>query len=435
MSREAPDNGATTPVWRRILPIVLVALAIRLIVMIFLLPDQFTPDVPPKPPHFHMGFETGRIAYSLVSGRGFGSPLYGESGPTAWMTPVYPLIFAGVFKTFGTYSKASAVVMLSFNALTSALTCIAIFLIGLRSLGAKVAKWAAWGWAFCPYGIYFPLERIWETWLATLILCFLFLITLRMEGEDRVSRWLGFGALWGLGALTSPAILTVLPFLSLWVIYRQRRQGRPWFRVHAIAAIAFIIVVMPWFVRNYRVFHRFIPFRDNLGIVLRLGTKGNSDYWGPYELGPWNSPAEWKEFQEVGELRYMDHKKQQALEFIRTHPRWYAWTTLRRMFFIWTGYWSLDHDYLQVENLDPANIPFCTALTVLALLGLRRVFKDDWLTALPYAIVLFIFPLIYYITSPEFYYRRPMDPFFVILAVAALVPVKKWAGVATDACK
>jgi hypothetical protein len=36
---------------------------------------------------------------------------------------------------------------------------------------------------------------------------------------------------------------------------------------------------------------------------------------------------------------------------------------------------------------------------------------------LPYAFVLFSFPLIYYITSPEVYYRRPMDPLFVILAV------------------
>jgi hypothetical protein len=35
--------------------------------------------------------------------------------------------------------------------------------------------------------------------------------------------------------------------------------------------------------------------------------------------------------------------------------------------------------------------------------------------------VLFSFPLIYYITSPEVYYRRPIDPFFVILAVVALM--------------
>jgi hypothetical protein len=35
--------------------------------------------------------------------------------------------------------------------------------------------------------------------------------------------------------------------------------------------------------------------------------------------------------------------------------------------------------------------------------------------------VLFSFPLIYYITSPEVYYRRPIDPFLVILAIGALM--------------
>jgi hypothetical protein len=38
----------------------------------------------------------------------------------------------------------------------------------------------------------------------------------------------------------------------------------------------------------------------------------------------------------------------------------------------------------------------------------------------PYAIALFCFPVVYYITHPEDYYRRPADPFFVVLAVYAV---------------
>jgi hypothetical protein len=181
-------------------------------------------------------------------------------------------------------------------------------------------------------------------------------------------------------------------------------------------------VIAPWFVRNYRVFHRVVPFRDNMGLVLRLGTRGNTPYWGTYELGPWHNEDEWNEFLRLGELGYMDHKKQQAIEFIRANPGWYAWTAFRRAVFLWTGYWSLDREYLKQEPLDPPNIFFATSLTILALLGLRRAWKLDRGGALPYALVLFSFPLIYYITSPEVYYRRPIDPFLVILAVLALVP-------------
>jgi hypothetical protein len=36
--------------------------------------------------------------------------------------------------------------------------------------------------------------------------------------------------------------------------------------------------------------------------------------------------------------------------------------------------------------------------------------------------VLLWFPPIYYITTPEHYYRRPIDPLFVILALLAVMP-------------
>jgi hypothetical protein len=38
--------------------------------------------------------------------------------------------------------------------------------------------------------------------------------------DDRPRKWIVFGGLWGLAALTSPALLSVLPFLAGWVIYR-----------------------------------------------------------------------------------------------------------------------------------------------------------------------------------------------------------------------
>jgi 4-amino-4-deoxy-L-arabinose transferase-like glycosyltransferase len=397
---------------------VLLALAIRLLVMVFLLPEQLDP----QRDHWRFGYETGRIARSIAQGRGFSNPLFGDTGPTAWMTPVYPYLVAGVFKIFGIYSKTSAIVLLSLNALTSALVCIPIFLIARISFGERIAKWSGWAWAFFPYAIYFPVERIWETWLATLLFAVLFLITLNLENEEKVWKWIVFGLIWGLAALTSPSLLAVLPFLAGWVIYRRHRRGRRWFAVNVVAAIAFIAVVSPWFIRNYEVFHRFVPFRDNMGLVLRLGTKGPTSYWAQSELGPWRNDTEWNEFKQLGELGYMDKKKQQAIESIRADPGWYIWRTFRRAVFIWTGYWSFDRNYLAQEPLDPPNILFATALTVLALLGLWRAWQADWSGALPYALVLLWFPPIYYITTPEHYYRRPIDPLFVILALLAVMP-------------
>jgi hypothetical protein len=401
---------------RTLLMMVVAALAVRLIVMAFLYPEQLDS----REDHFRFGFETGRIARSIAEGQGFASPLYEKTGPTAWMTPVYPYIVAGFFKVFGIYTKAAAIAILCFDALISAVTCIPIFFFAKRSFGERVANWSGWAWAFFPYGVYFPVERIWETWLATLLLCFLFQIALNLEQTERLAVWVGTGFLWAIAALTSAAVFSIIPFLHGWIVYRRHRQNRRWFLANLACAIAFIALVSPWFIRNYRVFHRFIPFRDNAGMVMRLGTKGNSDYWGPYELGPWHYNAEWQEFQQGGEIRYMDHKEQQAIAFIETNPAWYVWTSFRRMAFIWTGYWSLQHWYLKQEEWDPYNIPFCTGLTILALIGLRKAFQNRNATAIPYLILILVFPACYYTTSPEVYYRRPIDPMLLVLAVYAV---------------
>jgi hypothetical protein len=401
---------------RELLLIVAVALALRLVVMGFLYPEQLDP----ARDHWKFGYETGRIARSLVEGKGFSNPLFGETGPTAWMTPVYPGMVAGVFKIFGVYTRTSAFVLLTLNALTSAMTAVPIFFFALRSFGERTARWSAWMWAFFPYGIYFPVERIWETWLATLLLCILFWLALELEAGKPVWLWILYGLLWGVEALTSPSTLSVLPFLGVWTCYRLYRERRRWFLPNFVAAVVCLAVISPWFVRNYRVFHKFVPFRDNMGLVLRLGTRGNTSYWGAYELGPWHNDAEWEEFKRDGELGYMAAKKQQAITAIRANPGWYVWTSVRRAVYLWTGFWSLSRWYLEQEPLDPPNILLCTSLTVLALLGLRKAFRSGISVGMPYALVLFSFPLIYYITSPEVYYRRPIDPIFLVLAVFAV---------------
>lgn len=73
----------------------------------------------------------------------------------------------------------------------------------------------------------------------------------------------------------------------------------------AVSFVGLGLTISPWFIRNYEVFHKFIPFRDNMGMVLRLGIKGNTSPWAAYELGPWHNGAEWQQFQSLGELGYM----------------------------------------------------------------------------------------------------------------------------------
>src|ERR1700735_3367484 len=110
---------------------VVVALALRLAVMTFLYAER----TDPARDHWRCGGEAGRIARSIVQGEGFSNPLFGKTGPTAWLAPVYPYILAGIFKLLGVYSKASAIAALALDCLFSALTCIPIYFIASRHFG------------------------------------------------------------------------------------------------------------------------------------------------------------------------------------------------------------------------------------------------------------------------------------------------------------
>jgi len=396
---------------------VLAGLVIRLIVVGFLYPER----TDPARDHWRFGGEAGRIARSIALGEGFSNPLFGPTGPTAWLSPVFPYLLAVIFKFFGIYSKASALVALSLDSLFSALTCIPVFLIARMHFGEETALWAGWAWAFFPYGIYFSADFIWATSLTTLLMSLVFLSALRLESSSRISDWVLFGALSGFGALTDPVVLSVAPFLGAWMWYRRYRQKARWFAPGIAAVLAVVIVTAPWMVRNYRIFHKVVPFRSCLGLEVYFGNNQDSWHWGPPGYHPSDNEEEWKEYQQLGEIAYVSKKLDQGLDFINHHRGLYVWMTARRVVYLWTGFWSFGHRYLQEEPMDPPNIVFCTFLTLLTLAGLRRAWRNSRDVAMPYIIAFFFFPIVYYLTHPEDYYRRPIDPLFVVLAAYAVV--------------
>jgi 4-amino-4-deoxy-L-arabinose transferase-like glycosyltransferase len=396
---------------------VLVALAVRLAVMGFLYPEQLDP----ARDHWRFAYENGRLARSIAQGHGFSSPLFADTGPSAWMTPVYPYLIAAVFKLFGIYSTASAFVLLGLQAIISALTCLPIFYFTDSLLGRRVALWAGWAWAFFPYAIYFPEERIWGTWLATLLVSILFLVALYLEKSDRLWHWIGYGLLWALTALTEPVALSAWPFMTAWSCYCLYRRKSRWLAPLAASILALVVAVTPWFLRNEIVFGKLIPFRDTLGLELFVGNSGDSSHWHPSWTGPWHNEEDWAAFQKLGEVAYMEREKRMGIEFIRSNPRWFAIATIRRFVYIWTGYWSFDKDYLAGEPLDPPNVFLCTVITLLAIFGLGHLWKRDPPRAACLGLLLISFPLVFYVTHPEVYVRRQIDPIIVVLAVYGVI--------------
>src|SRR5208282_6587259 len=64
--------------------------------------------------------ETGNIAFALAEGKGFSNVFRTETGPTAWLAPVYPLLVAAIFKLFGVFTGRAFFACVALNILFSA---------------------------------------------------------------------------------------------------------------------------------------------------------------------------------------------------------------------------------------------------------------------------------------------------------------------------
>ncbi len=417
MVNHSPNDAPGPRYGRSLVLAVLAAFVVRLIVVAFV----YRGFLDPGRDHWEFGFEVGMIARSIATGHGFGNPFWEETGPTALLTPVFPYFLTGIFIIFGIKTKAAAVAMLAFNSLFSALTCLPIFFVAKKTLGFREAKWAAWTWAFFPYAVYFSADSMWYHCFLALLLTLLVLIALHLESATRLWAWAAFGVLAGLTTLTTPVVLAVLPFLIGWACYRLRQRARNWSVPAGTAALALFATIAPWLIRNYQTFHRPVFLKDNFWMEICVGNAGNNLHWWNGAVIPPGSAAELAEFQRVGELAYLQEKRSQALSFIETHPGIYVWRCVRRIVFMWTGFWSFQSEYLREEPFDPANIFFCTLFTLLAVAGLRKAFRNRRDMAILYAFILGTFPIIFYLTHPDLAYRHPIDPEIVILGVYAIV--------------
>ena len=375
---------------------------------------------------FGFGWETGRIARSIAIGRGFSSPFTLEyTGPTAWLAPIYPCILAGVFKVFGVYTFASSWVILTINSLFSALNCIPIYCIALRCFGRKVALWSAWIWALLPYSMYYAIHWAWETALAALLLSCVFLLSLRMAGIDDPSElstressrkdWLLFGVLWGLIALVNPSLLLWLPLVGLWLFWIEARTfglKAPLFSA-ILAGFVFVAILAPWTLRNYRVFHKFIPVRSNFGEELRLGNADDAvGIWRSY-VHPSQYPIQLRLYQQMGELAFIQMREREALDFIRAHPGKFASLCVRRFLYYWfdTPMTNWSGNLRLYRNI----LFFFTS--VVAFGGLWMMLRQHHRARFLFASLLFAAPLLYYVTFPHPRYRHPIEPIILVLGV------------------
>jgi len=405
--------GSLIEIWKRIRTSLSAIVSIAFILRVGWIIVGHTYKFKTADENFGFGWEMGRIAESIASGHGFSSPFGPPTGPTAWEPPLYPYLAASVFSIFGIYSKASAFVLLTFNSLCSALTCVPIFRIARRMFSEKVAVGSAWAWAFLPNVMFWCTRSIWETSLSALLLCVIMWKALTLEDGDGLLRWLEFGLFWGIAALNSPSLLSFLPAAGLWAWYRRARAGKKSIAGVTLASLVFFACITPWLIRDYRTFGHFIFIRDNFGAELRLGNGDGADGTLMLYLDPPHDPYAMRQFESVGELAYIAMRKEQAIEYIRANYGRFAVLCLKRFVY----FWASPPKPTQPHWLEPLKQSLFLASSILALWGLGLALKQRRRGAwLPFWLVL-LYPAIYYVVYAIPRYRHPIEPELAILCV------------------
>ena len=397
--------------------IVIAALSIR----IFLLAQYVGTHSPRALSTIPFLFEPGNIAFSLVNGDGFGSPFRVDTGPTAWMTPVWPLILATIFKIFGTYTFNAFLATAGFNISCSTATCIPVHAVAERIAGKGPAAIATWLWALFPTAILLAYESLWDASLSALILTTLLWASISVADSSKSRHWGAYGLLWGFGLMTNAAILSLLPVLFGWAEYRSHKtkQTHPWNWILAAGLAAACCI--PWTARNFQTFHTFVPLRSVGGLALWLGNNENGDGLSARQH-PISNQRERDRYMELGEIAYMAEKQSQAVQYIAGHPARTFQLSLQRFTAIWTG--TSGHLLEDFHRAQSIRFYLVVGTDILAVLGtllglffLARERNPHWI---PIAAFPVVFPLVYYLALAPPRYRHPIDPALLILTAASI---------------
>jgi hypothetical protein len=248
------------------------------------------------------------------------------------------------------------------------------------------------------------------------MLALIFLVSLEMEQWPGLRGWVLFGALWAVGALANPAMLSFLPFCGLWIWWRRSRCGLPSLPGVVLSSFVFFLVLSPWLVRNYEVFGRFVFIRDDFGLQFRLGNNRLADGMLIATLQPNLNQPEFEKFARLGEIAYEADCRRLAFEWIRAHPRRFAIISMKRFFYYWNG---VPRPTDSIAPWDFRSSLFL-ASSVLAIWGLGRALRQKRPGVWLFTGLILIYPTVYYFVFPHARYRHPIEPELFILMVFLL---------------
>ncbi len=344
------------------------------------------------------------IALNFLSGDG----LITDEGAKALRPPVYSLFLSFIYFIFG---KENLLAVRIIQALISSCTCLIVYLLGKIIFNEAAAKISMAACAVYPFFIYYSGAVLTET----LFIFILSLIMLFLSGK----RFMPAGVFFGLGILcrTELVVFFFCALAGMFIVLRRKEALK---RAIVMAAITGAIL-LPWALRNYRVFHAFVPLTTMSGYTFYEGNSPHNPTGGPAGALPF---PDTRGMGEIEKDRFLRHE---AIRAIRENPRRMAgllWSKFKRL---WNIKLNTDNPAYASRLAVLASVISFAPVLIFFVIGLVVSWKRRGELIYVYFLTLHTTAInLAFVSSLR--YRLPLEPFMIIVASYALVVVSRRIG-------
>jgi 4-amino-4-deoxy-L-arabinose transferase-like glycosyltransferase len=370
------------------------------------------------------------LALGMAHGEGYVKP---GGVPTAYWLVGYPLFLAAFYTVFGTHLLVAKIA----NSLAGAALAVFTYMLGKKAFSKDKARLGALIVALLPgqvlYSSLLASEMVFCVCCAGAIFAVLVWLNKR--------RWyVGFcaaGALIGYASLVRGPGLLLLPLLYLYILITIGVNRRSAARLSILTVLAFA-VMLPWVVRNARVFGRPVLLTTNSGANFWVGN--NERAQGTYMDVPADSPVARASVR--GEVAASDAGWRAGLEFILKNPKRFLSLVPHKLYYLYAKDTTTAVDWNYVEaSRDRTEEERCVVayltqgvyllLCLFAAIGIVMVNKKNLLQIFFIAVVVGLtsFYILFFGLDR---FHVPLEPIFALFAASAIFSILFRGGEAVE---
>ncbi len=368
-------------------------------------------------------YELERTALSLATTGVFGNPYAIPTGPTAHVSPGYPIILAVVFRLFGTGIPAEIVK----EVLASAVTALQYALLpavaeGLL-LGRSIGLIAGLIGALIPIKPFVQIDGDWEAPYTALFIMLTCVLTVQTWRRCRLTKSLAIlnGLAWGFALLFASVLLPIFAAFALTGVYFCRTAGyKRYLSFIAIQTLCVAFCLLPWVIRNNYALGAPIATRSNFGLELRVS---NNDEATPDQLvnylsgvydryHPLQNKKEALKVKQLGEVAYNRETAAEAKTWIHTHIKRFTYLCISRIRCFW-----FYPDRSRIKAI------FGNVTAIFGLTGLVLLLKRNPVSGVAIGVVLLLYPAPNYLIHVGARQRYPIDWLLTTLSLVSVMQI------------